>query len=122
MATYSAKSIIFILIALLSACTTSKPVNIENNSDIQLTNSLPAITLNNKIKPKITRISAVGDIMLGGTAEPLLNEHGYDYPFEQVSPLLHDSNIVIGNLEGPLLMTYLTQLIKLTCLRHRPIK
>lgn len=40
--------------------------------------------------------------MLGGTAEPILDEHGYDYPFEKVQPVLKDSDIVIGNLEGPL--------------------
>jgi poly-gamma-glutamate capsule biosynthesis protein CapA/YwtB (metallophosphatase superfamily) len=50
----------------------------------------------------LLKISAVGDIMLGGTAEPVLQELTYDHPFEKVSPLLKDSHIVIGNLEGPL--------------------
>jgi len=48
------------------------------------------------------RISAVGDIMLGGTSQPVLEDLGYDYPFEQVKHLFTDSDIVIGNLEGPL--------------------
>ncbi|MDH5473862.1 MAG: CapA family protein [Gammaproteobacteria bacterium] len=81
MATYSAKSITFTLCLLLSACSTSTP---------------PSSSVN------IIRISAVGDIMLGGTAEPVLDEHGYDYPFEKVNHLLLSSDIVIGNLEGPL--------------------
>jgi len=45
---------------------------------------------------------AVGDIMLGGTAEEVLIENGYDYPFKKVQHLLNDADIVIGNLEGPL--------------------
>ena len=48
------------------------------------------------------RISAVGDIMLAGTAEPVLREVGYDYPFARVRHLFQGSHIVFGNLEGPL--------------------
>lgn len=53
-------------------------------------------------RPPPLRISAVGDIMLGGTAEPVMEENGYDYPFQQVKAYLKKSDIVIGNLEGPL--------------------
>ena len=49
-----------------------------------------------------TRISAVGDIMLDGKARPYLQRHGYDHAFAQVRPLFADSDLVIGNLEGPL--------------------
>jgi poly-gamma-glutamate capsule biosynthesis protein CapA/YwtB (metallophosphatase superfamily) len=48
------------------------------------------------------RLAAVGDVMLGGTATPQLRQFGYDYPFEYVRPLLHQAQIVFGNLEGPL--------------------
>ncbi len=48
------------------------------------------------------RVSAVGDIMLGGTAGPELRVLGYDYPFVHVQPFFKDSHIVFGNLEGPL--------------------
>lgn len=48
------------------------------------------------------RISAVGDIMLGGSAGPELAMLGYDYPFVKVGPLLRESQVVFGNLEGPL--------------------
>jgi len=47
-------------------------------------------------------IVAVGDIMLGGTAEEVLLKEGYDYPFTHVKPLLSNASVVIGNLEGPL--------------------
>lgn len=52
--------------------------------------------------PGQLRISAVGDIMLGGTSEPVMQQYGYDYAFEQVKYLFEESNLVIGNLEGPL--------------------
>ncbi len=48
------------------------------------------------------RISAVGDIMLDGTARPVLQENGYDYPFVHMLPVFKDAHVVIGNLEGPL--------------------
>ena len=46
-------------------------------------------------------IAAVGDIMLGGTAQEVLMKENYSYPFNQVAPLL-SADITIGNLEGPL--------------------
>jgi poly-gamma-glutamate capsule biosynthesis protein CapA/YwtB (metallophosphatase superfamily) len=45
---------------------------------------------------------AVGDIMLGGRARKALKEHGADYPFAAVMPMLRRASIVLGNLEGPL--------------------
>jgi poly-gamma-glutamate capsule biosynthesis protein CapA/YwtB (metallophosphatase superfamily) len=48
------------------------------------------------------RVSAVGDIMLGGTAGPELRQFGYDYPFVHVRDFFQGSQIVFGNLEGPL--------------------
>lgn len=47
-------------------------------------------------------ISAVGDIMLDGTARPVLAELGYDYPYVQVRQYFSGAQIVFGNLEGPL--------------------
>ena len=44
----------------------------------------------------------VGDIMLGDHARQALKGGGIDYPFEAVLPLLKNSSIVLGNLEGPL--------------------
>src|ERR1700730_15016847 len=45
---------------------------------------------------------AVGDIMLGGRARRRIKEHGWDYPFSAVLPILQRAPIVLGNLEGPL--------------------
>jgi hypothetical protein len=44
----------------------------------------------------------VGDIMLGGRARHPIKEHGRDYPFGAVLPILQRAPIVLGNLEGPL--------------------
>ena len=52
--------------------------------------------------PEELRISAVGDIMLDGTARPEMQKNGYDYAFDGTRELLKQSHIVIGNLEGPL--------------------
>ena len=52
--------------------------------------------------PSELLISAVGDIMLDGTARPEMEKNGYDYAFAGTRALLQQSHIVIGNLEGPL--------------------
>jgi len=44
----------------------------------------------------------VGDIMLGARARRRIQEHGIDYPFSAVLPILRRAPIVVGNLEGPL--------------------
>jgi poly-gamma-glutamate capsule biosynthesis protein CapA/YwtB (metallophosphatase superfamily) len=48
------------------------------------------------------KVIAVGDIMLDGTARPVLQANGYDYPFAEVRRFFDGAHIVIGNLEGPL--------------------
>ena len=52
--------------------------------------------------PDVLTITAVGDVMLGGSATPELEKYGYDYPFEKTKSLLLESDIVFANLEGPL--------------------
>lgn len=48
------------------------------------------------------KVIAVGDMMLDGTARPVLQANGYDYPFAEVRHFFQGAHIVIGNLEGPL--------------------
>lgn len=47
-------------------------------------------------------ISAVGDIMLDGTARSVMVEQGYDYPFVRMLPYFSGAQIIFGNVEGPL--------------------
>lgn len=52
--------------------------------------------------PQTLRVTAVGDIMLGGSARPEFKKFGYDYAFDGTRALLKQSHVVFGNLEGPL--------------------
>ncbi len=47
-------------------------------------------------------INAVGDIMLAGSGAPLFRRVGFDYPFKEISPLLLQGDLNIGNLESPI--------------------
>lgn len=47
-------------------------------------------------------ILVVGDIMLGDRAKKVILENGEHYPFDAVSPIMKRSDIIVGNLEGPL--------------------
>src|SRR5258708_748393 len=77
----------------------ASPRDIPSSSDIltasQLSNEL------SKCRADALSLIAAGDIMLGGRTTPTLVQHGADYPFEAVMPLLRRAPIVLGNLEGP---------------------
>jgi poly-gamma-glutamate synthesis protein (capsule biosynthesis protein) len=47
-------------------------------------------------------LTAVGDIMLAGSAAPTLSREGYGYPFLPTAHLLSGSDITVGNLETPI--------------------
>lgn len=61
--------------------------------------SAPASTA---AEPDKIVISAVGDIMLDASSRPTMQSKGYDYPYEQMRQFFQGSQIVFGNLEGPL--------------------
>jgi len=52
--------------------------------------------------PQTIRVTAVGDMMLDGSARPEFAKFGYDYAFDGTRDLLNQSHVVFGNLEGPL--------------------
>jgi poly-gamma-glutamate capsule biosynthesis protein CapA/YwtB (metallophosphatase superfamily) len=60
---------------------------------------VPATAAEQPVQDEIT-IGAVGDLMLGGRAEPMLTEFGPDYPFAEVMPFLSKADVVVGNLES----------------------
>ena len=62
----------------------------------------PVISYEQRPAAACVSLLAVGDIMLGGTAEPTLKEFGYDYPFEHTVGLLSGADIAVGNLETAL--------------------
>jgi poly-gamma-glutamate synthesis protein (capsule biosynthesis protein) len=47
-------------------------------------------------------IGFVGDVLLGAVAQPLLELHGYAFPFAHTAPLLAGCDLLVGNLEGPI--------------------
>lgn len=48
------------------------------------------------------RIAFLGDTLLGGVAQPLLDEHGTDYAIAGIRPLWADTDVAVANHEGPL--------------------
>ena len=87
-----------VLVGTLGACASLAPTTTPLPADTR-TAPTPAAP---PLADDDIRISAVGDIMLDGTARPVLQEHGYDYPFAHMRALFEDAHVVIGNLEGPL--------------------
>lgn len=53
------------------------------------------------------RLAFLGDTLLGGTGQPVLDAHGHQHPLVQIAPLIADADLVIANHEGPI--TDLTQ-------------
>ncbi|MBX4198100.1 CapA family protein [Candidatus Parcubacteria bacterium] len=53
--------------------------------------------------PTSTTILFVGDIMLGRNVELLMDQRGDNYPFDKISDYLNSVDIVVANLEGPVL-------------------
>ena len=56
-------------------------------------------------QPRETSILCVGDIMLVGSAKPIIEQHGVDYPFDGMRAIIEAADIAIGNLEMPLGVT-----------------
>ena len=46
-------------------------------------------------------IAAAGDIMLGSWITDVIENFGYEYPFQNVDSILNDADIVFANLEAP---------------------
>jgi poly-gamma-glutamate synthesis protein (capsule biosynthesis protein) len=46
-------------------------------------------------------IAAVGDVMMEGTALPVIREKGPDYPFAATKPLFDGADMAVANLEAP---------------------
>jgi poly-gamma-glutamate capsule biosynthesis protein CapA/YwtB (metallophosphatase superfamily) len=94
-----------VVLGLLAACSTIEsasrgptPATVQSRTSTPESQSAGARTA----APGPIKVIAVGDIMLDGTARPVLGEHGYDYPFAQVKHYFAGAQVVFGNLEGPL--------------------
>ena len=47
----------------------------------------------------------VGDLMMGGSAFPVIKQNGPDYPFEPTRSILQKADFAIANLEAPFTLT-----------------
>lgn len=91
---------ISILLAL--ACTATLALATEKAADNPASTSSSIASPTRSEAPWDLYISAVGDIMLDGSSRQVLTETGYDYPYAKVRDYFSGSQIVFGNLEGPL--------------------
>jgi poly-gamma-glutamate capsule biosynthesis protein CapA/YwtB (metallophosphatase superfamily) len=81
--------LLLIGISVLEACVVTQPQRDPHNVEMGLQHQL------------IT-IAAVGDMMLGGSAQSTMEQQGYDYPFATTRHILEAAHLTIGNLETPL--------------------
>ena len=58
-----------------------------------------------KHEPAELSIVCVGDIMLVGSAKPIIEQRGVDYPFDGMRSIVVAADLAIGNLEMPLATT-----------------
>jgi poly-gamma-glutamate synthesis protein (capsule biosynthesis protein) len=56
--------------------------------------------------PVKTELLFVGDVMMGRNVELLMDQKGDLYPFEHISEFFKDSDMVVANLEGPVLSNH----------------
>jgi poly-gamma-glutamate synthesis protein (capsule biosynthesis protein) len=50
----------------------------------------------------VTRLTFLGDTLVGGEGQPVLEAKGYGWAFDGIRELFSDSDLVIANHEGPL--------------------
>jgi poly-gamma-glutamate synthesis protein (capsule biosynthesis protein) len=76
----------------------------EESSEVQISTEKP-IAIEPETKNAVT-ILAVGDIMLGRYVESLSNKNGDNYAFTYFSEFLSGQDLVMGNLEGPIITNH----------------
>jgi poly-gamma-glutamate synthesis protein (capsule biosynthesis protein) len=50
----------------------------------------------------LTKLAFLGDTLLGGVAQPVLDENGSDWALEEIRTVVQDADLVVANHEGPL--------------------
>lgn len=87
-------ALLFIMGLVLNACSTQTVKTVE-----QELLGLPEIQLTLQ---QCASVVAVGDVMLGGSALPVMKENGYDYAFNPTREELTKADVAIANLETAL--------------------
>lgn len=89
-------------IPLLAALLLASPTTVLSDELKAVATNKPGTAAVTDSESEDIVISAVGDIMLDGTARPVMAERGYDYPFAKMLPYFSGAQIIFGNVEGPL--------------------
>lgn len=63
---------------------------------------MPKVQAQKNQESKPQQILFVGDIMLDRNVEVLMKKNGDNYPFEKIKDFLADQDLVVANLEGPI--------------------
>src|SRR5947209_17382745 len=54
------------------------------------------------VSAKPVRVTFLGDTLVGGVGQEVLDEKGPDWAFDGIRPLLEGSDLVVANHEGPI--------------------
>lgn len=75
-----------------------KTLNLDNQVNLNIKQQ----TMTKQTQYKEKKLIFVGDIMLDRGVEYLMNKNGNNYSFEQVKPWFDQADLVVANLEGPI--------------------
>src|SRR5687768_8013591 len=84
--------LLLISISVLAACVVTPSLQDPHNA--------PDVGMD--LQHQLITITAVGDMMFGGSSQGIMEEQGYDYPFATTHHILQAAHLTIGNLETPL--------------------
>ena len=104
--------VVFIPVLLVACSTSLERESITSPAPIKLPENQPQVSAYKTLGSsgdassqksfRKLRLSAVGDIMMDGRARPYLQAVGYDAAFVGVRRVLSETQVLVGNLEGPL--------------------
>ncbi|MFC1687707.1 CapA family protein [Patescibacteria group bacterium] len=99
-------TIILLLPTFSSASSSNTAVQKQVNPNAQVeTSQVSVIDVGEeeKVQPAApTTLLALGDVMLGRYVETLIEKNGNEYPFSNLQSLMHRYDVVLANLEGPI--------------------
>lgn len=91
-------SLTIFLIVYLSSFASSSRTQIRHHTKLAL-----VIAQDQKEVHKPIKIFSVGDIMLGRNVQNQMTKNGQEYPFAKIAGLFKEQDLVMANLEGPLI-------------------
>ncbi len=99
---------LFSLVMVMSCARHHDLIIIHSSEDLLPLKAATALSDNKRLfvdsmtKRKAVSVAATGDLMMGSWVIDLVEEKGFDYPFDSTRSLFRHSDISIANLEAPL--------------------